>query len=71
VLPPAGVPGSTTQFTLFGRGLPGGQPAGITVDGKPLDKIAVSIALPGDIESTQPTDNLSANQAGLDAFTYV
>lgn len=71
VLPPAGVVGSNTQVTLFGRGLPGGQPAGITVDGKPLEKVAVSVMVPGDIENLPLADNLRASQGAIDAFTYV
>ncbi len=70
-LPPAGVAGSNTQITLFGRNLPGGQPAGVNVDGRPLEKVAVSVTVPGDIENTQAADNLGAIQGGIDAFSYV
>ncbi len=70
-LPPAGVAGSNTQVTLFGRNLPGGQPAGVSVDGRPLEKVAVSVTVPGDAENTQAADNLGAIQGGVDAFSYV
>lgn len=70
-IPPAGVAGANTQITLFGRNLPGGQPAGVSVDGKPLEKVAVSVTVPSDIESLQAADNLDANQGGIDAFSYV
>lgn len=70
-LPPAGAAGANTQITLFGRNLPGGQPAGFSVDGRPLEKVAISITVPGDVENTQAADNLGAIQGGVDAFSYV
>ncbi|MFM9963386.1 MAG: hypothetical protein ACKV2Q_19425 [Planctomycetaceae bacterium] len=70
-LPPAGAAGANAQITLFGRNLPGGQPAGVSVEGKPLEKVAVSVTVPADIENTQATDNLGAIQGGVDAFSYV
>jgi hypothetical protein len=49
ILPPAGAPGTSSQFTVYGRNLPGGQPApGVAVDGKPLEQLAVQIAVPDD-----------------------
>lgn len=61
-LPSAGPAGANTQITLFGRNLPGGQPAGVSVDGRPLEKVAVSVTVPGDIENTKAADNLGAIQ---------
>jgi hypothetical protein len=46
VFPPAGVAGSQGQYTVFGRNLPGGQDAGITVNGRALQKVTVTIPLP-------------------------
>lgn len=46
VFPPAGVAGGDRPFTVYGRNLPGGQPAGLTIDGRPLEKLNVSIPLP-------------------------
>jgi hypothetical protein len=49
VFPPSGLPGSSGQYTLYGRNLPGGAPAeSLTIGGVPLLKLAVTIALPGD-----------------------
>ncbi len=49
IFPPAGVPGSTAKYTLYGRNLPGGQPSGIkSADGKPLESLTVDFALPAD-----------------------
>ncbi len=70
-LPPAAAAGSNTQITLFGRNLPGGQPAGINVEGRPLEKVAVSVTVPGDVENKQAADNLGAIQGGVDAFSFV
>lgn len=49
VFPPSAVPGSKGSFTLYGRNLPGGQPAeGMTMGTAPLQKLQVNIAAPGD-----------------------
>jgi hypothetical protein len=49
VFPPVVEPGKPAQVTLYGRNLPNGQPAGFTIDGRPLEKLAVTIPAP-----TQP-----------------
>lgn len=43
--PPVAKAGVETPVTLYGRGLPGGQPAGIELDGRPLEKIQVGVTL--------------------------
>jgi len=49
IFPPAGLPGSQGQYTVYGRNLPGGQPAtGVSIGGKQLEKLAVTIGLPAD-----------------------
>lgn len=49
VFPPSGLPGSNDAFIVYGRNLPGGQPAeGVTVSGAPLQKLTLGIPLPGD-----------------------
>ena len=49
VFPPSGPAGSNNAYTIYGRNLPGGQPAeGLTIGGVPLQKVQVNIALPGD-----------------------
>lgn len=49
VFPPAVEPGKPAQVTLYGRNLPGGQPAdGYTIDGQPLQKLAVTVTPPAD-----------------------
>src|SRR6266571_9257942 len=74
ILPPAGLPGSKTNYTLFGRNLPGGKPAkDFVLDGKPLEQLSVEIELPaaarerphsGAIALRQPAD------AVLDGIEY-
>jgi hypothetical protein len=49
VFPPSGPVGSNNQYTLYGRNLPGGQPAdGLLRGGVPLQKLQVTIPIPAD-----------------------
>jgi multidrug efflux pump subunit AcrA (membrane-fusion protein) len=49
IFPPSGPAGSNNQYTVYGRNLPGGQPAeGLAVKGQPLQKLTVNIAIPAD-----------------------
>lgn len=49
VFPPSGPAGSNNQYTIYGRNLPGGQPAdGLMLGGSPLQKLVVNIPLPAD-----------------------
>ena len=49
VFPPSAPAGSNNQFTIYGRNLPGGQPAdGLTIGGAALQKLVVNIPLPAD-----------------------
>jgi len=49
VFPPSGPAWSSNQYTLYGRNLPGGEPAdGLAIGGAPLQKLTVTIPLPGD-----------------------
>ncbi|MCA9117713.1 MAG: hypothetical protein KDA79_21730, partial [Planctomycetaceae bacterium] len=70
VLPPAGVAGTTGSFTLYGRGLPGGKPAGVELEGRPLEQLTVSIPLPDTSDSLTPGSFLTSVQAGIDGFFY-
>ncbi|MDZ4684972.1 MAG: pre-peptidase C-terminal domain-containing protein [Planctomycetaceae bacterium] len=70
ILPPAGVPGSTAQYTLFGRNLPQGEPAGVTLHGQPLQKQVVSIALPSDPATLDSTMLIEPFAAGVDGVPY-
>jgi hypothetical protein len=49
IFPPSGPAGTNQAFTLYGRNLPGGQPAeGLQVGNAPLQKLTVNIPIPGD-----------------------
>ena len=72
VMPPAGLPGTRTNFTLFGRNLPGGKPAkGLTANGKPLEQLTVEITVPTltNQSAAVPSAALPA-AAAVDAFDY-
>ena len=58
VFPPAIEFGKPAQVTIYGRNLPGGTPAeGFAIDGRPLEKLAVTI--------TPPTDPLAAQRLAI------
>jgi len=47
VMPPAGLPGTKTNYLLYGRNLPAGKPVkGLAIDGKPLEQLAVEMVAP-------------------------
>ena len=49
VFPASAPAGTTAQFTLYGRNLPGGKPAdGLTAGGLPLEKLPVNVSLPAE-----------------------
>ncbi|HTN77855.1 MAG TPA: PPC domain-containing protein [Pirellulaceae bacterium] len=74
VFPPAGVPGSQGPFTIYGRNLPGGQPAGISFGGAMLEKLTVNIPVPGDPAALQKSASGSLKilprSSFVDSFEY-
>ncbi|MBI3418319.1 MAG: hypothetical protein HY043_23775 [Verrucomicrobia bacterium] len=74
IFPPAGTAGARSQFTLYGRNLPGGVAAtNFTLNGKSLEKLPAQIELPGDAEARQTlaTSTLvRPGDAALDGFEY-
>lgn len=70
VWPPAAVAGSTAPYTLFGRNLPGGQPSGIVLNSRPLEKLDVSITAPADASQWDGRLPLEPSSASLDGFAY-
>ncbi len=60
VFPPAVEFGKPAQVTVFGRNLPGGQPSGFSADGRPLEKLSVTI--------TPPTDPVAAQRLAVRDF---
>jgi len=71
VIPPAGVPGSKTRYTLVGRNLPGSQPAGIGSDGRQLEKLDVEITLPNKPTELTPGRTAFSFESSLDGSSYV
>lgn len=72
VFPPVVEAGKATPITVYGRNLPGGQPAdGFTAEGRPLEKLTVSVTPPTDaatnLVSRSRVDPINAIQ---DGFTY-
>ncbi len=72
ILPPAITPGAKGKFVLYGRNLPGGADAGVSVDGKPLQKLSVDIQAPGGAAATQLDvgDLVEPEGVALDGFEY-
>lgn len=73
VMPPAGLPGSTGKYTLYGRNLPGGQPTElVTADGKKLESLVVDITLPGGNATRQLDFSavVEPEESAVDGFTY-
>ncbi len=71
VFPPAGLPGSNDEYTLYGRNLPGGQPSPFQLDGRPLDQLKARIGVPGDIVGKLTYSSLiGPQQAGMDGVEY-
>ena len=74
VFPPAVEFGKPAQVTVYGRNLPGGTPAdGYLVDGRPLEKLAVTIAPPADPLAAQRLalrDRFDPSGALQDGFEY-
>lgn len=72
-MPPAGLPGSTGKYTLYGRNLPGGQPTDlVTADGKKLDSLVVDITLPGGdaVKQLDFAAVIEPEESAVDGFTY-
>ncbi len=74
VFPTAIEPGKPTSVTLFGRNLPGGSPAdGLVLDGRPLEKLTVTITPPADAQAASRLtlrDRIEPGTALQDGFEY-
>jgi hypothetical protein len=71
IFPPAGIPGSNAEYTVFGQNLPGGSPSLLSLHGQPLEQLKVRISIPADIEGKlTATEPLMPHQAGLDGMEY-
>jgi len=71
VFPPAGLPGSNDEYTIYGYQLPGGQPSPYTMQGRPLQQLTTRIPIPGDISGRiQYSERLDPLQYSLDGIEY-
>ncbi|MBD3675313.1 MAG: hypothetical protein HUJ26_17500 [Planctomycetaceae bacterium] len=70
LVPPSGQPGSTSDYTVYGRNLPGGVPAGVQLDGVELQKISASITLPANPEEHQLQHNLQPEESSADVMGW-
>ncbi len=70
IFPPAGAPGGGRPFTIFGRNLPGGQAAGITLNGRPLQKINATISIPAALPGAPATAFIEPENATVDLVAY-
>ncbi|HYV33109.1 MAG TPA: hypothetical protein VEO53_18620, partial [Candidatus Binatia bacterium] len=62
VMPPAGLPGTKSNYTLYGRNLPAGKPAkGLGIDGKPLEQLSVEISFPSVPATSQSATDSSSS----------
>jgi len=71
--PPAGMPGTKTNITLYGRNLPGGKPAkGLAIDNKPLEQLSVEVSFPADERARRLDTGLRMRpaDAALEGFDY-
>lgn len=72
VFPPAGLPGSNDEYTLYGRNLPGGQPSPFQLDGRPIEQLKARIVVPSDIIGKLTYSSLiGPQQAGMDGVEYL
>jgi hypothetical protein len=74
VLPPVVEPGKPARLTVYGRNLPGGTPdPSAVVDGRPLEKLAVTVNVPSDPAALQRLTfggYLGPAASVLDGFEY-
>jgi hypothetical protein len=70
VQPAVGVAGTTAKYTIYGRNLPGGQPAEIASDRCQLQKLDVQITLPNNVGKLESGLPVFASEAGLDGAPY-
>ncbi len=72
IFPPAGLPGSKSKYTLYGRNLPGGSKSEqVALDGAPLEALEVEIEIPADRVGRSEIDSMvTTAEAAMDAVVY-
>lgn len=70
IFPPSALPNTTSEFVVYGRNLPGGQPSDVKLLGQPLEQLKVQIALPDNATVQQSGPNLRSIEADVDGISY-
>ncbi|RLS55615.1 MAG: hypothetical protein DWH91_08885 [Planctomycetota bacterium] len=71
VFPPAGLPGSNEEYTLYGRNLPGGQASPYQLGGRPIEMVKLRIPMPGDvIDRLSFTSRLDPHASSVDGIEH-
>jgi hypothetical protein len=71
VFPPAGLPGSNEEYTLYGRNLPGGQASPYQLVGRPLEMLKVRVPVPADAaDRLSFASRLDPQSTGIDGIEY-
>jgi hypothetical protein len=70
VLPPAGLPGSSDKYALFGFNLPGGQLTDTLLGGAKLERLETTITLPVEPDALDVDGFVSSVSAATDAVSY-
>lgn len=70
VFPPAVVPGTQQEVTVFGRNLPGGTDSGLTRDGSVLEKLVTSITAPTDRNPLVASSLITSDRSDIDGFDW-
>jgi hypothetical protein len=70
IFPPAGEPGKTSRFTVYGRNLPGGRPSKLSIDGRQLEEVEVEVALPYEPQAPVVFSGAKPRQSACRGFDY-
>ncbi len=71
VFPPMVEAGKAAQVSIYGRNLPGGVPEpGASIDGRPLEKLVVSVTAPATSEKLLYHGRVEPRSGAVDGFEY-
>ncbi len=71
ILPPSGIPGTTSDYKLYGYNLPGGKVSDMSIGDKPLQEVQVKVALPAKPTTLDMGEQGFPHEVGSDGFSYV
>jgi len=69
-LPAAGLPGSSSEYALYGYNLPGGTRSDVVLNGVALDRLTTHIALPADPSLLDADNYTNSVAADVDALSF-